>query len=375
MNADLLGYLDGKGGKRPAIALDVSVMPNALGLLNLINEANDYDPSREIELAISAIGLAKLKRRWGARFEIWQGVLRAKNVVVKSFDEADAIVGAAPVGARDVVTPDELICEQFNAEGSLLVTRNGESEPGESVLHASIDEAHAAAELVVRSRTAARRVREPGCALDARIEALATLVETNSEDLPTFLADELERSGLVPAWRDALISAVEHTQVTEVALRARVVTSLLRHARALRDQRSEGPLWSAVRRYASMVPVEASDTLLEFLQPDDAMTTKQVALQGVFNIYSHEAPHDCSARDRLRARVRELAEEYIDREFAQTPERIALAHTCFRAAAALDDPSLDELFARIEKLGLRRITERAATLRDELTARRARAEA
>jgi hypothetical protein len=369
VSADLVPYLL---GPRPTLAIDSGDVRDVLTLMNTINRLNDS--SCEIAVVISAIRLRALRDLLGPRFELWRSVLRAKNVVVTGFEEQDAIRAGIEGGGDGAMTADRLVLDQASAEGYVLITRVALSERAETVMHATLDEVSAAVERVSNLSTSLRVVRNGSSSTEAKIAALEDLVDARHPDLPRFLADALEASDLAPAWRDALIYAVEHTQVTDPTLRPRVIASLLRHARVLRDEGSGATLWSAVRRYASMVPVDASDGLLEFLRPEDVATTKQVALQGIFNIYSVERHRHCTARDRLRERVHALAMEHIDPERACDATQVALAHVCLRAAAALEHPALDDLLLRLESLGFRRITERAVALVNQLKEQRTRGE-
>lgn len=207
--------------------------------------------------------------------------------------------------------------------------------------------------------------------LDARTAALAELVAEGHPDLPAFLASSLEREDLAPPWRDALIFAAEQTQVPDVASRTRLMEALWRRALTLRDT-GEAPLWSAIRRYASMAPVEESGRLLEFLQPDARPLTLQVTMQSLVNIFGAGSVPRSPATERILAKVHAVALERIDPSTVRSPEDAALAFCCYQAAAALDDPALDELSARLEQLGRRRLTERAAKLREELALARTR---
>lgn len=176
--------------------------------------------------------------------------------------------------------------------------------------------------------------------------------------LPALLADELERDH-PPARRDVTLAAAEQAQFYDPALRTRVTASLLKHARGLRDEGGGPALWCAIRRYASMVPVEHSDTLLEFMRADDDVATIQCALQGIHNIYEVEASPDCPARDRLRERVHALAVERIDPAVSQTSTDVAMCFCCCKAAHALRDPEYADVLARLDALGHRRLSERA----------------
>ncbi len=369
MSADLVAYLL---GKEPRFAIVDGGPRDMLTLMNAINRLNDGDPQRPVDVVIPAIRLRALRDHLGQRFELWRSVLRAKNVVVTSFDEQDAIAGASEEASAETATVDALVLDQARVEGYVVITRVPKPDREEAPLRASHDEVLDAALRVLSVRASLRVMRDSSSTVEARLAALEDLVDARHEDLPLLLADALERSDHAPAWRDALIFAVEHTQVTDPALRERLVASLLRHALALRDEGREGPLWSAVRRYASMVPVEASDGLLAFLRPEDVATTKQVALQGIFNIFSVERPRACDARDRLRERVHSLAVEPRPSSDSVTPEIAALTFCSVQAAAVLEDPDLEVVVAGLEALNRPRLTERMRRFLSDLSDGRSR---
>lgn len=203
--------------------------------------------------------------------------------------------------------------------------------------------------------------------------ALSELVERQDPGLASYLAAELRARELSPAVRNALVFAAESTQCFDPDTRASITASLFAHAVILRDAGEERPLWAAVRRYASMVPIEEADGLLAFLRDEDAPTTKQAALQGIQNIFTVDVADERAAVDRLRQRVHVLAEDLISPACLEVRGGPALALQAFCAAAALLDPTLPALAGRLVELGrpylLRRSEEHVRSL-DGLWARR-----
>lgn len=198
-------------------------------------------------------------------------------------------------------------------------------------------------------------LRDEGATAATRVAALGELVMEGDDGLPQWLASELERDDHDPPWRDAVIAAVEQAQVTDPALRARFVTSLLAAARSL-----QGPVqWSALRRYASMAPVAACGSLVEFLASDRETGTIQVALQCIANIFEVERADDRAVCEALRAAVRAVAAERIVPSRVHGAEDVALCFNCFVAAVALRDPAADVMLEKLTSLGHRRLAERA----------------
>lgn len=204
----------------------------------------------------------------------------------------------------------------------------------------------------------------------ARTEALNALVAEGDPALAAWLADELDIEDHPAPWLDALVFAAERTAFEDPALRERVISALYRIAQSLKATERDAPLWSAIRRYASMVPVASADTLLVFLNRDERTTTLQVALQGISRIFE-TAPRDCeTARVRLRARVHALAAERIKPARVHGSEDAALCFACFEAALHLEDPEVDEVHRWLESLGRERMTARARALREAFRASR-----
>lgn len=171
--------------------------------------------------------------------------------------------------------------------------------------------------------------------LEERIEDL----EARALDAPLqasiFVVEELERSDLDLAWRDALISAAEQLQLDDENLRARLASSLLRHAQSM-DRSIDTPvLWSALRRYASLSSGE--DVLVNipaFLAPSSARTTQQAALQALENTFSAHGPKITPPA--IARRIEEIATAAIP---GKTAADRALALSAIVTAACLELPN------------------------------------
>ncbi len=237
--------------------------------------------------------------------------------------------------------------------------------------HAAPTEGQALAVALDHAVEAWTHARDTDAPMATRVAALDELVHACDEGLPPWLTEELERGDLASEWRDAVILAVEQTQVSDPELRARLVSALVAHAIVLRDEGADGVLWSALRRLASMVQVEEADVLLEFMRPVDDPKTTQAALQAVFSIFSVEVPPDVPSVTRLRVRVRELFDERILSANAETSADAALAFCAYQALEALDEDPRGEVLERFAKLGRRRLTERARAVREHITSHRA----
>lgn len=189
--------------------------------------------------------------------------------------------------------------------------------------------------------------------LEPRIEALVELAEREHPDLPSFVRDELEREGLKPRWRDALVIITERVLFPDPADRRRVAASLRRHALALRDVRepeSDEALWACVWRYTTLILPAEIGTLLDFLRPVDTITTHQVALQSIENMFSRRLPDPALPLGDLRLRVEALAEESLAAPELDSAEKRAHAISAYCAVAALASPRLGVLTDRLRAL-------------------------
>lgn len=196
-----------------------------------------------------------------------------------------------------------------------------------------------------------------------RAACMSELAERSDAKLPSFVVQALDWTNADPRFRDALLATAEVMQVSDPALRERLEGALLRVATMLRDRpelSSERSLWAAVRRYASLVPQARVSGLLAFLRSADALTTRQVALQGTQNVFSVEPPGALAPLSALRERVRELALKYLDADWLVSPENNALALNAFCASAAAGEPELMALTDRLCALGKPRLRAQAA---------------
>lgn len=186
------------------------------------------------------------------------------------------------------------------------------------------------------------------------------------------LADYLERETITPEQRESLIHQAEVAAIKDPILRDRITQSLIRHALDLRNFPSSYTLWSAIRRFASMVPIEQSDVLLEFMRPEDESKTIQAALEGVFSIYSVGPFRNTDVSNRLRKRVLELATIWINPAKVVSSGDAALALACYKASLALRADPEGAMFEGIQSLNRRVILNLATTARKVIADREAR---
>jgi len=142
--------------------------------------------------------------------------------------------------------------------------------------------------------------------------------------------------------RDDAVLEAELLQVDDPSLRARMVEVLWNEV--LRIQASKGArpdhvLWAAVRRFASMAPVDQAERLLILLSPAEPYTTQQVALQAIQNMFA-----DRFGQLKYDVRVRLMDAAYrIGLEIASIPKtdrdasQNALLYNAALTCAVLDD--------------------------------------
>ncbi|MBI3270405.1 MAG: hypothetical protein HYZ53_15455 [Planctomycetes bacterium] len=190
--------------------------------------------------------------------------------------------------------------------------------------------------------------------IEDRVAALEELFHRPDRSLAECLVAALERGDLESDWRDVLLLGAECVEVRAVSLRARLGRALRRHCLCLRDDsraKAVGPLCAGLRRYASLMPLAELPFWLEFLRPEDRVETRQVALQSLVNVLATEGPPPARPDlARVRARVLELAEKFLDPELVGTPENAALGLNAFCAAAALAEEGTVALARKLVEL-------------------------
>jgi hypothetical protein len=212
-----------------------------------------------------------------------------------------------------------------------------------------------------------RVVRSDGRSVQERLEALTELVSATPKASADFISSELARP-LDSAWHRALVMLAERVDTTDPSTREKLMGALRAHALLFRDALdvdADPPLWAALRRYSSLVPIGGVTSFLDFLRPEDRQKTKQTALQGLQNVLSSESLPDGERTAVLRGRIAELASKHLDPDLLGSPENAAMALNCFCAAvlAQADIEQVTDRFLALNRVGLiaaaRRILERA----------------
>ncbi len=193
-------------------------------------------------------------------------------------------------------------------------------------------------------------------ALDAetRSEALGRWMTHDPETCAQFVAEELSEPDLSEEWRDVLVFAAEDVQFTGESLRRSVEESLKRIAVDLRGSRRAGVdrvVWSALRRFASLVDERHVGELRDFLDPNGYVDTRLVALQGIARVFEHHPPQRGEEVGPLADRAHEIAKKLLDADVFASGETSAIATQAVMVLCVLGDRRALECIDRAKALG------------------------
>jgi hypothetical protein len=172
--------------------------------------------------------------------------------------------------------------------------------------------------------------------------ALLTLLEKdrdNRADVPTAPTEEEAEKA-----RRFVLSA-ERTQYAAPKDRQAIKRQLKEAAELLwrtNKRSSESVVWSAIRRYASMLSRSEVDTLRGFLDWRWPIDTRQVTLQAIQNVFEISPPSAGNEYQQLRNQVFQMAQAALQPATLAPGKPAALAMNAVAAVAALGDPRLPE---------------------------------
>ena len=126
------------------------------------------------------------------------------------------------------------------------------------------------------------------------------------------------------------------------------LVGVYRRAKAGFEPSAEGA--KALRRFATLVPIERAGELGPFLEVPNRLTV-QAVFQSLTNICTNGPPPQDLALGPLLSRVQELALQALDPTHGRDAAQGALAASAFCAAVALQTPGLDALEARLIERG------------------------
>lgn len=205
--------------------------------------------------------------------------------------------------------------------------------------------------------------------IDQRDRALLDLIECGEKSISGFVLTELEKTGLKPEWARRLIVAAEQLDLDDPMLRGRLSKLLIARALSLLSEgqaRNDQAIWSALRKFGGLAePTEVND-LLPFLGVKNTFATRQVALQVIHEIYKQSPPANSKAIDELATRVADIADKFLDPEFARSPENASLALNAFLTLAATGTLNAVKLADRVKVFGSGFILRRSIQALQEL---------
>jgi len=239
-----------------------------------------------------------------------------------------------------------------------------------------------APELVVDpgpSATEADAARSKGCAetaadscaeIEIRVAALRQWMIEDPGAASEFIANELSKEDLAEAWRNALVFAAEDVPFATQQSQDRICDTLRAIALDLRSSlrpEVEQVVWSALRRFGSLVNAESANQLVDFLTPSGYVDTRLVALRSAVGIFEHCPPDDSYAFAALADRAYDFAKKSLDPDVFTSGEVSAIASEAVLALCVLGDSRAVECIDQTKRLGrrwmVRKLRERLEVVR------------
>ena len=189
-----------------------------------------------------------------------------------------------------------------------------------------------------------------------RVQALQECLVADNSRAVDIIVDELCRDDVSDEWRNAIIFAAENVYFEHPAQQAKVRSRLRELALELREISQAGTdhvVWSAMRRFSSLMPPEEANDLVEFLDRKGVVDTRMVALQCVARVFHAGPPSDIATLEPLTQRVAEYAQKFLDPDVFAGGENSSIARNAVLALASLGSPKLQDCAARVNALGRR----------------------
>ncbi|HWG47718.1 MAG TPA: hypothetical protein VN688_33445 [Gemmataceae bacterium] len=210
-------------------------------------------------------------------------------------------------------------------------------------------------------------LQDPTALPQVRYAALNEIIGSPKEtDAAVYLAQQIIRPGLPPAWRDLVVFALEAMHLPP-DLHSQVAGRLMMIAAELRSQ-PEGKdkvVWSALRRSSSLLPPEKAESLLQFLNSGGSVDTRSVALQCIVRVFELSPPQTVPLT--LADRVHAFAVKFLDVDVFAAGEPSLIARNSIAALASTGDPRLQDVIGRVAALArpwlTRRVQQQLAKLR------------
>ena len=203
-------------------------------------------------------------------------------------------------------------------------------------------------------RDASEAAQDNSTSITDRVAALQEWIIVDNDAASEFILEQLERQNLQPEWCNALIYSAEDIRLPEASDRQRLCTRLREIALDMLEQlppAEASVVWSAIRRFASLVPEERAGELVTFLYQKSQIDTRLVALEGVVTVFHSAPPATLMGVERLSDRIFELTNKVIDSDIMTAGEISAIAEKGIHALAAIGDHRLEAALSKLKSLG------------------------
>jgi hypothetical protein len=165
------------------------------------------------------------------------------------------------------------------------------------------------------------------------------LCDAEDPRVQAWVVEELGNANVSSGWRAHLIDACESLDFADKALRARLTTVLGLQIERLLTEGVEGPpLWTAVRRYGTLLDPAQAEVLCQLLNPEREIATRQVALQSLeYLMLMLGAPAEAATPDLRNAVVALLFQLLTLPAASRMAEQDALLLNALCSCTALGD--------------------------------------
>lgn len=189
-----------------------------------------------------------------------------------------------------------------------------------------------------------------------RADALRGWMQIDQHAASAFVVDELCRVDLPSDWRNTLVFAAEDGCFPTSVLQQQVCEALRRIALELRTSSQPGidrVVWSALRRFASLIEPRSVDQLRDFLSPGGYVDTRLLALQSVVHVFERRPPEAAEPLTGLADRTFDIAKKLFDPDVFTSGETSAIATQAVLVLCVLGDHRALECVQLAKAMGRR----------------------
>lgn len=203
-------------------------------------------------------------------------------------------------------------------------------------------------------RTASERYSDTSLQTKERVAALAELVRNDPDEARKFVLCSLKDHGQTKELLPFVVSAAEELRFEKAEDQEVVWQQLLKIAldtRLLNDPLAEQTTWTAIRRSASLIPVENVEELLPLLDFQGAVDARLVTLQALKSIFEVEFAQ-LDAGSSIAERVFGFADLFTRRDALIPGETSAIASTAVQTLGTIAHPKFQEIIDQIVRLDM-----------------------